>query len=107
MRCCEKLSLHDYHDEFLINMNIQNNFLSTGKQDKSELFGFEVKKSPLYHSDLLNINHVFDVCFQRDADNNPYLVISANLDPTYRLTIANEFSRIIAAETVVDCEVPM
>ena len=104
MSCCESLSVHDYQNEFLININIQNNFLAhRDKKHESSLFGFKVKNATLNPTDLMKINHFFDVCFQRDDVNVPYLVISANLTPAFREAIAREFVEIITAGTEIDC----
>ncbi len=84
---------------FLINLNVQSSFLNIGHSVEEELFGFKEEQMPTYHHDLLTINNFFDTSFLRMPGNNEaYLVISANLTPSYRKTIAEEMLRIMDEE---------
>jgi amino acid adenylation domain-containing protein len=90
---------------FLININVQSNFLlNVQKENDEPIFGFKEEKIPNYHYDLLTIDNLFDASFLRMPDSkNPFLVISANLDPRYREKVAKEMMRIMADE--IPCEV--
>lgn len=96
---CGRLS-SDKKNNFLINLNVQSSFLKGIKEaTQSDFFGFKSKKIKNYQYDLLNIDNVFDVCFLRMVDSNaPYLIISANIKPTFRESIANELIKIIGSE---------
>ncbi len=84
-------------NNFLININVQNNFFTHPKEE--QIFGFKEQKIPTYKYDLLEINNLFDVCFTRISDeDNPYIVISANLEPDYRKMVGNEIIRILENE---------
>lgn len=88
---------------FLININVQRNFLASSQKESEEsLFGFEEQEIPTYQYDLLKINNLFDVNFLRVPDSkNPFLVISANLKPSYREAIGHEMIRIMNDELAI------
>ncbi len=94
--CSERLSSFKRTNDFLININVQKNFISEQKNNTSNLFGLDATNINSYQYDLLQINNVFDVCFIRDENNSsPYLVLSANLKPEFRKLIADEVLKII------------
>ena len=79
------------HNNFLININIQNDFITDSNQDKSDLFGEKTLSIKSDVHDVLKINNVLDISFVRRDDNNQaFLVVSANLDPGFREMIAQE-----------------
>lgn len=89
------LSALDKH-KFLININVQNSFITGNKAKEQVLFGVEIKDVELVAYDLVKINSFFDVCFIRsDSQNIPYIVISANLKPAFRELIAQEMMQIL------------
>lgn len=78
---------------FLININIWNNFIIDYPND--EMFGFKLLPPPIHHFDLSKIDNVLDVCFMKDDSQNPYLVISGNLQPQFREEIANHMIEVL------------
>ena len=99
---CAQLSPLGKNNNYIINFNVQNNFISGDKQkNELNLFGLETKNIKISSYDLMKIDYVFDVCFIRnDKNNTPYLIISANLIPAFRELIAKEIIQIINSETV-------
>ncbi|KTD23817.1 non-ribosomal peptide synthetase [Legionella lansingensis] len=90
-------------NNFLININVQNSLLRNTKcRDKSTLFGFETENTRHDEYDLLQIDHLFDVCFLRMPDSDsPFLILSANLEPTFRERIAKEMLCIMSRGYVI------
>jgi amino acid adenylation domain-containing protein len=83
---------------FLLNINVQNNFLKQTNEN-DQLFGFAVKAIPDFQYDLMEINNVLDACFFRTSDKNkPFMVISANLQPHFRTSIAKEMLKLMQFE---------
>ncbi|CEG56332.1 non-ribosomal peptide synthetase [Legionella fallonii] len=98
--CSKRLSSFKRTNHFLININVQKNFISAKQENKLNLFGLDATDIKSYQYDLLQINNVFDVCFIRDENiRTPYLVISANLKPEFRDLIAKEILRIMETAT--------
>ena len=99
---CSQRTTFDRNNNFIININVQNNFIIDAKmKKKSTLFGLKTKKINAPQYDLLTIDYFFDICFLRDENKNrPQLVISANLKPTFRELISKEIIRIIGSETL-------
>lgn len=85
------------NNHFLINVNIQNNFIRKSPKD-SEIFGLQQQDIQLSQYDLLNIDCLFDACFFSSNHKN-YIVISANLHPEFRKQIGMEMMRLIQHET--------
>ena len=98
-----RLASFDMKDRFLINVNVWNNFIQTPVSKKNTLlFGLNPAPVSLYQYDFLKLNSIFDVCFMRDDnENQPYLVISANLAPNFRQIIANEIIRILNVDMMM------
>lgn len=102
LKHCGYLFPIDQGDSFIINFNMQRNFiLDVNQTKKNGLFGLKLKNTEIYQYDLLNIDNIFDICFFRDSNtNHPYVVISANLKPSHREAIAHEMIHIMTAETL-------
>jgi len=101
LNLCWQLSSFERNNNFIININMQSNFLADEKIKNRSLFGLETQKIPIRHYDLLTIDAFLDVCFIRDENPSiPYIVISANLKPAFRERIAKEMIRIIESETM-------
>ena len=98
LNLCARLSAFERANDFIINVNVQSNFVSCHKKNnRADLFGLSTQDIKLYQYDLLTIDHFFDVCFIRtDDQNTPYLVISANIQPEFRVQIAQEILHILA-----------
>ena len=101
LNLCGRLRAFERNNNFVININVWNNFIASGKRNSDfNPFGLKSKKIKIYQYDLIKINNFFDVCFLRDDNQNtPYVVISANLRPAIRELIARELVRIITHET--------
>ena len=98
---CERLIISKKSDDFIINVNVHKSFIHKPKELKDkELFGLKPKKTKSHQFDLLEINRLLDVCFLRDENNKPFVVLSANLIPKYREEIAKEMIRIINYDTL-------
>lgn len=90
-------------NNFIINLNIQADFVEMRSKNKSSLFGLKTKKIKYHPEDLLKIDNFFDVCFQySDQRNAHYLAISANLLPTFRESIAKEVLKILGCIDKLD-----
>lgn len=99
---CGRLALFKRKNNFLINMNVWNNFIgsvSVNSPDSQHLFGYPLEKLTTYSYDLLRIDNILEVCFFRDeTQNKPYIVISGNIVPVFREKIAKEMLTIIHSE---------
>ena len=99
LQLCGRLALFERNNDFLININVWNNFIAHEEGERQErLFGMRLQKTALYQYDLLKINNILEVCFLRD-ENIPYIVISANLKSAFRERIGKEMIRILDKET--------
>jgi amino acid adenylation domain-containing protein len=83
-------------NNFLINVNIFNNFFSDISKQQT-LFGLSNQTIPLHPYAVNLVNNVFDVCFLRDQDR-PFVVISSNLTSTFREYFGKTFLEIIQQE---------
>lgn len=85
---------------FLININVQQSFLSDKKAQPPYLFGMQEKAIPDSHQDLLHIDNVLDVCLLRKGPHNQaHIAISANLKPEFRQKIAKQMLAILSEIT--------
>jgi len=98
LNLCERLASFDRSNNFLININIHNDFINK-KHTEADLFDLQEQKIITSQNDLIKIDHFFDACFLRD-NNKPYLVISANLKPELREKIAKEVLRLICSKNM-------
>jgi amino acid adenylation domain-containing protein len=98
LNLCGRLISFKRKNNFMININVVSNFLSSAKSKEDlKLFGLKTRDIEMYQYDLLKIDNFFDVSFLRNNNPNiPYLVISANLRPDFRKLIAREAIRIIS-----------
>lgn len=100
LQLCPDLSLLDTKNRFMIYLNIWNNFVHA-QQDEEGLFGLKSQPVKMYKYDLLAMDYIFEVCFLRDMScNQPYVVISSNLEPAFRERIAREIIRLMSEEMV-------
>lgn len=99
------LCLLDDKKRFMIYLNIWHNFVNT-RQNQANLFGMHAKRIKMYQYDLLAVDYLFEVCFLRDENNKPYIVISSNLTPAFREKIAHEIIRIMNEEMVCFTQAP-
>ncbi len=91
-------------NRFLINMNVQSNFiLNENRKRQHQHFGLEPQNTERSFSDSLTIDFVLDVRFMRMEPNDiPYLIISANLKPAFRELIAKKAIQIISGNALVN-----
>ncbi|NNM59116.1 MAG: amino acid adenylation domain-containing protein [Legionellales bacterium] len=89
---CERLSSFKQANNFLININVSSYFLEKKKEENDDtLFGLKTESIKLVQNDLLSIESVLEVSFIRsERQNTPYIVISANLTPTFRKQLAEQ-----------------
>ena len=85
-----RLAEFDRKNPFIVNLNLWNNFLSDATRGHETLFNLKLSHIPLTQYELSTIDYIFDVCFLRDdtPKKTSYLVISSNLEPSFRQTIA-------------------
>lgn len=94
-RCGSRMISFKRNTKFLVNLNIRGNFVETSDRNL-ELFGLNTKQIKNNNDDLLAINYIFEASFIRDDNQNlHYLVISANLNPTFREKIVQEVIQIM------------
>lgn len=86
---------------FLININIQNNFVSRDLQNNKSLFNAPVIETRLYQHDLLTVDSLLDLSFLY-ANHEYYVVISANLTPEFRNQIAQTLIQILKEEVLIE-----
>lgn len=92
--------LAQFHPQnsYLININVQHNFITEYDDNNKLLFGLKTVPIEDNKPDLLNIDNVFDVSFIRQDDSDQaYIVISANLNPDFREMVAKEVVSIMRA----------
>lgn len=79
---------------FLININILNNFISN--EDDASLFGYKLEKIKSYEYDLSKIDNVLDICiFRNKSLGKNHLVISGNLNPSFRRALGEKIISIL------------
>lgn len=102
---CGELAALNQRKKFIINVNLWNNFIKNAShQNETSLFGFNLNNLAIPYHDLLNINYVLDVCFLRDDNQIPYLVISGNLTPAFREELANAMIKIMHDSVNIDAK---
>lgn len=83
---------------FLVQINILNNFLTTNEEPK-QLFGHTLQKVPVYKENRITAKNVLDICFFKDTENHAYLLLSSHLKPAFREVIGNKILKIIQTES--------
>lgn len=90
------LAAIDRKKNFIVLLNIWNNFLETHEKATS-LFGADTKDIKTGRFDLLKSNNIMDVCFFREHETNqPYIAISSNLTPDFREMIGHHIIHILS-----------
>jgi Condensation domain/Phosphopantetheine attachment site len=75
--------------KFLVNINILNSF--TNPERQGQIFGAHLVPTRLHRYNVSNIDNVLDICLMRDVSSNKcYLVVSGNLQDSFRKQIGNE-----------------
>lgn len=82
-------------NHFLMVLNIHPHFLQPDRSD-ALLFGQPSQTIKKDNHDLLEVDNVLDICFMRQPDNQPYLVVSANLNPKFRQILGREILNSMA-----------
>lgn len=96
---CWRLASFKRKNLFLINLNLWNNFVN--ESHEPILFGMPVIPCPMSQYELLTIDFIIDVCFMRDdASKKPYLVISCNLTPEFKTSIAKRTIELMIKEMI-------
>lgn len=78
---------------FLAEINIMNNFLSHYKSENSHQFGMKLKDRKHCQFERIVATNILDICFERDMQNNAYLIISGNVHSALREEIGNTIFR--------------
>lgn len=94
---CSQLSSFERNNQFLININVRNDFIMETRSEET-IFGLPTLAPKFYRHDLLAIDNFLDVCFLRSNKSIPFIVISANLKPSFRERIAKTVCSIIESE---------
>lgn len=86
---CWRLASFNRKNVFLVNLNLWNNFITDPNKKSESLFGMQPVDFPMPRYELSTLDYILDVCFLRDdARKTPYMVISTNLTPEFRTSIA-------------------
>lgn len=104
---CMRLVALNRKNKFMINVNVLPGFVAHPQRaNRSTLFGQILQSIPLYPFDFSTINGLLDVCFMRDDQSMPHIVISSNLYPAFREKLALEMIQILdeAHEDVLQSE---
>jgi len=86
LKACATLATIDRKANFLINVNILNNFFSEqSTPSHATLFGVPSVTTPDYPYPITVVQSVFDVCFLRNSETKrPLVAITANLTAAFR-----------------------
>lgn len=96
LKACKRLAGINRGQQFLLNVNIWNNFFVNRQGMPNSLFGKTCQPVPLQQADIFTIDGVLDVCLMRDgSQNTPFLVISANLTPEFRTRLGKTLLNIL------------
>ncbi|OGV26769.1 MAG: hypothetical protein A3F18_02280 [Legionellales bacterium RIFCSPHIGHO2_12_FULL_37_14] len=88
LTACKTISRFEKKNNFFVNVNIFSNFFAApDKLIKQKLFNKELSPVPFHMHDKIKIKDQIEICFLREEDTNPYLVISANLKEECRQKI--------------------
>ncbi|MHB1949068.1 MAG: amino acid adenylation domain-containing protein [Gammaproteobacteria bacterium] len=82
-------------NNFVISINIMNSFVSNVTSHEKSLFGFKVKKSPRRQDDKMVVKNVLEITFDRDDQNQGFVILKGNLTPELRDKIGNKIINII------------
>lgn len=96
-KACELMAVMDRTKQFLINMNITNEFLQApSERNHAMLFGLPEHPIPYHHQHMRVVKYLLDVLFHRDHHSNTcYLVITANLTPYFQKKFGETLASII------------
>lgn len=102
LKACVVLGSMQRDNDLLVNVNIGSDFLTDALKNPNEcLLGKPVLDVPLYQYDLSNIENVFNVFFIRDSSQRKsFLVISADIMPSFRERFARTILEIIQQQAV-------
>lgn len=82
---------------FMININMLNGLMNYNPAEK--LFGLDVVKSKIHQSNLIPTDYILDICLLKNASvDNTYLVISGNLQDSFRRKLGYEIIRTLNAK---------
>lgn len=80
--------------QFLININLLNNFISP--KGDSTLFGHRLEEIKNHEYDLAKFDNVLDICvFRNKSMDQVYLAISGNLQPAFRQSLGEKIIEMI------------
>lgn len=95
LRACTTLAIADRSKQFLINLNILNNFLDNTHEEHA-LFGRPNQPIPLHPYPIHIINYMIDIFIHRSNDHNiPFLVITANLTSEFQQRLGDTLISIV------------
>ncbi len=75
-------------NQFFINMNIMNSFVSTSKE--TSLLGLNLMSTPPHQSDKTVDKNILNVWFYRDSENKANMILSGNLKMPFLESISKE-----------------
>ncbi len=94
---CWRLASFKRRDLFLVNLNLWNNFVNESAD--SILFGMPTIPCAMPQYELLDMDFILDVCFIREnASKKPYMVISCNLTPEFKASLAKRTIELMMTE---------
>lgn len=80
-------------NNFFINVNITNQFISKNKDKK--LFDFDLKTVESHHSDGSVDKNILNICFDRDSEDKTSLILSGNLTAIFLEQLNKEIIKSI------------
>jgi amino acid adenylation domain-containing protein len=83
---------------FFVNVNILNNFF-TEKQSNADLFGYSLLQLENYETEKMAAENVLDICFARNEQDQPCLVISGNVNEELRVEVGDSIIRILELQS--------
>ena len=79
---------------FMININMLNGLMNYNSSEK--LFGSDVVQSKTHQYNLIPTDYILDICLLKNAsEDKTYLVISGNLEDSFRTKIGYEIIRTL------------
>ena len=86
IHACENIAISNRKKQFLICMNVAHDFLEYPQEARQPyLFGLEKQAIPVHTPPLHVINHVLNIIFHRNNDQNlPFLAVVGNLSPEFK-----------------------
>lgn len=95
IKACTRLGSVDRSKQFLVNLNVLNNFLGIAQED-NQFLGHPSQSIPLHPYPVHMVKYVIDMFIHRSNDHNiPFLIITSNLTTEFKKNISDALMNII------------